>query len=109
MKFSILNFLSTAIPIGTAIAVLTALINVTPNGLVGAVWYGFPRSWLIRLVIAPQYYPWRIDVPSLAIDIAFWCAVSAVIQLIGVMLYDHSKRAKSGDMTEIASPGKANE
>ena len=106
MKFSILSFLSTVVPIGTAIAVLTALIDVTPRGLVGAVWYGFPRSWLIRVVIAPQYYPWRIDVISLAIDIAFWCGVSAVIQLIGVILYDYSKRSKSSDMTEIANPSK---
>lgn len=98
MRFSIVSFLATVVPIGAAIAVLTGLINVTPKGLVGAVWYGYPSSWLTRVVVAPQYYPWRIDASSLAIDIAFWCVVAAIIQLIGVMLYDYSKRAKRSNL-----------
>ena len=105
MKFNILTFFGTVVPIGAAIAVLTGLVNVTPSGLVGAVWYGFPRAWLHRLVIAPQYYPWNVDGLSLALDIAFWCSLAAVIQLISVVLYEYSKRTRSSDATVITNPG----
>ena len=93
MRFSLLNFLATAIPIGAGVALLTGLVNSTPKGLVGAVWYGFPRAWLIRLVIAPQYYPWRLDVLGLVIDLVFWCFVAVVIELTVAWLHDYSKHS----------------
>lgn len=64
---------------GTAAALATGLLDVTPAGLVGATWYGFPLPWLRRLVIAPQYYPWRIDTANLFIDLALWLTISVLI------------------------------
>ena len=56
---------------GVAITLLTGLVSNTPPMLVGAVWYGYPLAWLIRLVLAPEYFPWRVDVLFLVIDIIF--------------------------------------
>jgi xanthine/uracil permease len=65
-----------AIAGGAALALLTGLVDVTPNGLVGATWYGFPLPWLYRLIVAPQYYPWDVHWLSLILDIGFWCVIS---------------------------------
>lgn len=64
---------------GTTVALVTGFLDVTPRGLVGATWYGFPLPWLRRLVIAPQYYPWRIDIANLILDLALWLTVSILI------------------------------
>jgi hypothetical protein len=71
---------------GIVAALLTGLIDVTPSGLVGATWYGYPLTWLRRLIIAPQYYPWRFDWFNLVLDAAFWCAVAVAIGLSGLQL-----------------------
>ncbi len=64
---------------GVAITILTMLYNGTPYLLVGAVWYGFPLTWIRRLVVAPQYNPWAIDYAGLVIDLCFWTLVSGAI------------------------------
>ena len=60
---------------GAVVTGITGLVNATPGGLVGAAWYGWPTTWLYRLVIAPQYNPWRVHPVSLAIDLVFWIIV----------------------------------
>jgi len=67
---------------GAAITVLTGLVSVTPAGLVGAHWYGFPLPWLFRLVVAPQYFPWKVDMLSLIADLIFWIVIVGVIALV---------------------------
>ena len=64
---------------GELITLLTGLISTTPEMLVGAVWYGFPLAWLYRLVIAPEYNPWRMDLLNFFADVVVWFIVVAVI------------------------------
>jgi hypothetical protein len=67
---------------GLAIALLTGLVSNTPPMLVGATHYGLPIAWLFRLVIAPEYFPWRVDFTRLLVDTAVWAAVIAAVLFI---------------------------
>jgi len=55
---------------GTAITLITGLIPI--GNLVGATNYGLPMAWRIRLVLAPQYNPWRILPVNIIIDTVLW-------------------------------------
>jgi hypothetical protein len=68
-----------SIVIAVSVTLFTGAINSTPTLLLGAAWYGYPITWIRRLVIAPQYNPWRVDLPGLAIDLVFWFVITAVI------------------------------
>jgi hypothetical protein len=63
---------------GVLITLLTGLVSSTPPMLVGAMWYGYPLAWLFRLVIAPEYFPWRVDVTGLLGDVVAWSVVVGV-------------------------------
>lgn len=67
---------------GVVLGLVSGVVNSTPGGLVGAGWYGYPVAWLYKLVIAPQYNPWKVSAQGLVIDILFWFVVLAVILLI---------------------------
>ena len=67
---------------GAGITLLTWLYNSTPTGLLGAAWYGFPFTWVKKLIIAPQYFPWRMAIPAFISDIAIWAIVVGVILVI---------------------------
>jgi hypothetical protein len=78
-------YVKTLIPIvvgGLAIALLTGLVSNTPPMLMGATHYGLPVAWLFRLVIAPKYFPWRVDITRLLVDTAVWAAVIAAVLFI---------------------------
>ncbi|MDE1833476.1 MAG: hypothetical protein KGH58_03600 [Candidatus Micrarchaeota archaeon] len=66
---------------GVIIALLTVLVNSTPGGLVGATWYGWPESWLIRMVVAPQYNPWNVQWVGLVVDAIVWIVIVAIVML----------------------------
>jgi hypothetical protein len=70
---------------GIVITLLTSFISNTQATLVGATHYGYPLAWLIRRVLAPQYFPWRIDIVNLIIDIIIWALV------IGIILFAFKK------------------
>jgi hypothetical protein len=82
--------LAASVAAGLAVALLTGLVDVTPGGLVGATWYGYPEVWLRRLVIAPQYNPWRVDGLGLAADVVFWCVVAVVVSFLAARLLRRS-------------------
>lgn len=65
--------------VGIAIASLTGFLENTPEMLVGAVWYGYPFAWLVRMIVAPQYFPWVVRPLRLIADIVFWAVIVAVI------------------------------
>lgn len=67
---------------GVAITLLTGLVSSTPAGLVGAQWYGFPLPWLFRLIVAPQYFPWKVDALNLIADLIFWIIVVGIVAFI---------------------------
>jgi len=68
-----------AVAVGVAITLLTGLIENTPNMLVGAVHYGYPLAWLVRMIVAPEYNPWAVRPMGLVIDLVVWSAVIFVI------------------------------
>jgi len=67
---------------GVLITLLTGLVSSTPPMLVGAMWYGYPLAWLFRLVISPEYFPWRVDVTGLLGDVVAWSVVVGVVLFI---------------------------
>lgn len=73
---------------GVVITLLTGLIENMPAMLVGAVHYGYPLAWLTRLVIAPEFNPWRVDYVNLVIDFVVWAVV------VWLILFAWSKRKK---------------
>ena len=43
-----------------------------PTPLLGAEHYGYPFAWLFRLILAPEYFPWRLDAIVLGADVVVW-------------------------------------
>ena len=67
---------------GVIITLLTGLFSSTPQMLVGAEWYGFPFAWLIRMVVAPEYNPWRVEYLNFIADVVVWSVILLVIVFI---------------------------
>lgn len=67
---------------GVIITLLTGLFSSTPQMLVGAEWYGFPLAWLIRMIVAPEYNPWRVEFLSFLADVVVWSVILFVIVFI---------------------------
>ncbi|MGD0549449.1 MAG: hypothetical protein ABSA81_02740 [Candidatus Bathyarchaeia archaeon] len=67
---------------GVIIALLTGLFSNTPEMLLGAEHYGFPLAWLIRMIVAPEYNPWRIEFLNFLADVVVWSVILFVIVLI---------------------------
>ena len=76
------HIVAIALVAGLAITLLTGIVKATPRGLLGASWHGFPRAWLIKMVIAPQYFPWKADYPNFVLDVLFWATIAGIILLI---------------------------
>jgi len=68
-----------AITGGVIVTLLTGLISNTQLLLVGAVHYGYPFAWLTRLVIAPEYFPWRLNVMNLVADVVVWAVIIGIV------------------------------
>jgi len=73
---------------GVVVTLLTGLISNTPAMLVGAMHYGYPLAWLVRLVLAPEYFPWRVNVPNLVVDLVIW------IMIVGMAVTVLTRRRK---------------
>jgi hypothetical protein len=67
---------------GVLVALMTGLLSNTPPMMVGATYYGYPFPWLTRLIIAPQYFPWRVDYVSLIGDILVWSVIVGLVLMI---------------------------
>ena len=67
---------------GVIIALLTGLFSNTPEMLLGAEHYGFPFAWLIRMIVAPEYNPWRIEFLNFLADVVVWSVILLVIVFI---------------------------
>lgn len=73
-----------AVVAGVAITLMTGLIPNTPTMLVGASWYGYPLVWLIRGVLPPEYFPWKVEIVGLLADIVVWTLVVLIILLVAM-------------------------
>lgn len=73
------KILVSAIIGGVIITLLTGLIPNTPALLMGATHFGYPFAWLIRMIVAPKYFPWKVNPLNLIADIAVWAIIVGVI------------------------------
>lgn len=69
---------------GIVVTIVTGLMPNTPGMLVGARWYGYPLAWLIRMVVAPEYFPWKVEMVSLVADIVIWTLIALVILMVAM-------------------------
>jgi len=67
---------------GVILTLLTGLVSNTPPMLVGAIHYGYPLAWLMRLVLAPEYFPWRVNVQNLIVDIVIWIIIVGMVATV---------------------------
>jgi hypothetical protein len=67
---------------GVLLTLLTGLFSNTPEMLVGATHYGYPLPWLVRMIVAPQYFPWVIDYVNLVADVIVWSIIVGIILLV---------------------------
>jgi cytochrome b subunit of formate dehydrogenase len=67
---------------GELVTLLTGLFPTTPSLLVGATWYGFPLAWLIRMIVAPEYNPWRIELLNFLGDVIIWTIIVAIVLFV---------------------------
>lgn len=69
------------------ISVLTGLLATTITSiipaktLIGGTHYGIPFPWLIKLVLAPEYFPWRINYLHLGMDIVVWIVLVRLVTI----------------------------
>ena len=71
-----------AVVIGVAITLLTGLLGHTPDGLMGAMWFGYPLVWLVEMVVGPGYNPWVVRPLRLILDIVAWTVLAWVILFV---------------------------
>jgi len=62
---------------GIVVTLLTGF--VTNTVLLGAEHYGYPTAWLMRLVLAPEYFPWRVNVLNLIVDLVVWAIIAGIV------------------------------
>jgi hypothetical protein len=90
---------------GVAITLITGAFNTTPGGLVGATWYGFPVTWLSRLVIAPQYFPWRVNWVGFIADVIVWMILVWIVSFV-LSLGTYTKMAQDAKKKSSKPKGK---
>lgn len=78
----ILRLLLFAAAGGVVVTLLTGLLENMPSMLLGAVHYGYPLAWLVRMIVAPEYFPWVVRPFRLIADIVFWAVVVAIILFV---------------------------
>ena len=69
--------LSLAVVGGIAVTLLSGLLENTPEMLVGAVWYGYPLAWLVRIIVPG--FPYVVRPLRLFLDIVFWTVIAGII------------------------------
>jgi hypothetical protein len=77
MKLSVL-----AVAVGVVVTLVTGLIENMPAMLVGAVHYGYPMAWLIRMIVGPEYNPWVVNPLGLIVDIVVWTLVAWIVLFV---------------------------
>ncbi len=74
-----------AVILGIVITLATGwLAPSTPNGLVGAKWYGFPMAWMYNLVTYPPATTYNYV--NLVIDIVAWAILVLILEFAAMKL-----------------------
>lgn len=58
----------------------------------GGTHYGFPMAWLVHRVLAPEFFPWRVNWLGLVVDVFVWTVVS----LATIVLYSRVRSHSAG-------------
>ena len=82
MKASRLIF--DAVIAAVILTLLSGLVNSTPQPLVGASWYGWPMTWVTKIIVPPGYSPWLVKFGGLAEDFVFWFVLSLLVFYIAM-------------------------
>jgi len=80
--------------VGLLAALVTGLIPVSP--LAGGIDYRLPIPWLVKLVLSPELFSWRVKWVNLIIDVAIWTAICFIIQDISENFKRHLASTGSG-------------
>jgi len=78
------------IVIAIAITVVSGFVNVTPEGILGATWHGWPFAW--RYVIVYPGSPESYDFNSFAIDVLVWFVL--ILAVVGILSAISSRKPK---------------
>jgi len=74
------------IPLSSVIGgvIVTLLTGLIPNTLwVGAVGYGYPFAWYLRLVLPPEHVSfWHVNALNLIADITVWAVIIGIVLLV---------------------------
>jgi multisubunit Na+/H+ antiporter MnhE subunit len=95
MGISDSKILGISILLGIAVTFITGFFPSTPSQLIGSAWYGYPKSWLIQSILAPQYNPWRFLTANFVIDFLFWSVLIAIISLVARYIGKREQRNKA--------------
>jgi hypothetical protein len=66
---------------GAIIALLTGLVNTTPQGIVGSSWHGWPLPWLYVVVYPGS--PFNVGWLNLTGDLILWISVVTFATYVG--------------------------
>lgn len=77
---------------GIAVTLVTGLVPL--RTLAGGIHYGFPMAWLIRRVLAPEYFPWRVNWLGLVADVVVWTIVILALLLVYERLREGSRESR---------------
>jgi hypothetical protein len=67
---------------GVLLTLLTGVFSNTPEMMVGATHYGYPLPWLVRMIVAPEYFPWVVDYVNLLADVITWSIIVGIVLLV---------------------------
>lgn len=87
---------------GVALTLVSGLINSSPP-IIGASWYGWPVTWIRKLVIGPQYNPWVIDWKGVIVDFIFWFLLCWLALLIASKLSDKKGTTQRSTAQKVSS------
>jgi hypothetical protein len=67
---------------GVLLTLLTGVFSNTPEMMVGATHYGYPLPWLVRMIVAPEYFPWVVEYVNLVADVIVWSVIVGIVLLV---------------------------
>jgi len=82
------SLLASTFGFGALITVISRLIDVTPPGILGARWYGWPLAWLYVIVYPGS--PWSVDWLNFGGDMIVWC-IASFAGLLSLLYLRHEK------------------
>jgi len=68
---------ASALVAGVVMTLISGLVDVTPLGILGTTWHGWPFAWFYVIIYPGS--PWSIDWTSLCMDLIVWSMVTFAI------------------------------